>query len=70
MHSLAIVLWKLQAGKSSFVCLNVGYVMQPTVLMYIFAGVSAKAGNNVEMVCNVVSEMLATYGHSAIYTLT
>ena len=60
LHSFAIVLWKLQAGKSSFVCLNVGYVMQSATIMYIFAGVSAKAEINVEMVCNVISEMLAT----------
>ena len=33
--------------------------MQSAAIMYIFAGVSAKAEINVEMVCNVISEMLA-----------
>ena len=41
--------------------------MQPAVMMYMFAEVSAikskakaKAEINVEMVCNVISELLAT----------
>ena len=80
LHSVAFVLLEIASRKVFFCWLERG-LRPPIVIMYIFVGVSARAEINVELVCNVISEMLATcsqfklraqkliFGHSAIYTV-